>query len=132
MRSTIQAVTQPTSSASAALAAANTNELIVVVTMCRPRSTASKLPKPQVDVLGVGPAMVRLPCTRNRNGGTTSASRMTISKPEMIAVCHAASRDVRGDAAARAAPVSIRATSADVVTERALPDLLLVPYCRQP
>ncbi len=118
VRSTIQAVTQPTSSASAALAAANTSELIVVVTICRPLSTASKLPRPQVDVLGVGPAMVKLPWTRNRNGGTTSASRITISSVERIAVWRADRRDRRGAAAAMPASVSMRATSADVVTER--------------
>ena len=57
--------------------------------MCRPRSTASKLSRPKVDVLGVGPATVRLPWIRNRNGGTTSASRITISSAEMMAVWRA-------------------------------------------
>jgi hypothetical protein len=43
---------------------------------------------------------------------------MTISTAESIAVCRPAKREGRGPAAASAAPVSIRATSADVVTKR--------------
>jgi len=47
VRSTIQAVTQPMTSATSALAAAKISELMLVVTKCRLRITASKLPSPK-------------------------------------------------------------------------------------
>jgi hypothetical protein len=79
VRSTIQAVTQPIRRATKALAAANTSEFTLVEMMWRPRSTVSKLSRPHLVALGVGPATLKLPWIRNRNGGTTRAHSTMMS-----------------------------------------------------
>src|SRR5580704_1796305 len=101
-------MTQPTTSAIAALPAANHSELRVVATKRRPPSTLWKFSKPQrVASLGA-PAMITLPCSRNRSGGTTSATSTTISRPAIQVVW-------RADACVR------DAGSAEEVIENLLP-----------
>src|SRR5215831_18930618 len=95
VRSTTQAVTQPIKSATAALANANTSELRLVDTKRRPPRTAVKLSRPHWVTLGSGPATLMLPCSRNRNGGTTSAQRTIMSPAASHAVWRAERRDQR-------------------------------------
>src|ERR1700719_2395119 len=84
---------QPTTSAIAALPAANDSELRVVATKRRPLSTFWKFSRPQrVASLGA-PAMITLPCSRNRSGGTTSAASTTINRPAIQLVWRADDRD---------------------------------------
>src|SRR5580693_5665319 len=84
---------QPTTSAMAALPAANESELSVVATKRRPPSTLWKFSRPQrVASLG-GPAMITLPCSRNMSGGTTSAASTTISRAAIQVVWRADERD---------------------------------------
>src|SRR5262245_39229916 len=79
--------------------------------------------------------MVTLPCSRNRNGGTTSAHRITISTAASTAVWRAERRDQRVSAGPPAAAASSRACakSAEVVTRR-VPSLerFWPPLCSQP
>src|SRR5580704_12240413 len=86
-------MTQPTTSAIAALPAANASELSVVATKRRPLSTFWKFSKPQRVASLRGPAMVTLPCSRNTNGGTTSTARTAISRTAIQLVCRADARD---------------------------------------
>src|SRR5262249_36972665 len=91
-------------------------------------------PRPHSVANGVGPAMVTLPCSRNRNGGTTSAHRITISTAASTAVWRADRRDQRVSAGRPAAAASSRACakSAEVVTRR-VPSLerFWPPLCSQ-
>ena len=86
MRSTIQAMIQPTTSAMAALPAANDNVLRVVATNRRPPSTFWKFSRPQRVAAPGAPAMVRLPCSRKTSGGTTRAASTTIKRPAIQVV----------------------------------------------
>src|ERR1700692_3034984 len=84
---------QPTTSAMAALPAANHSELRVVATNRRPPSTFWKFSNPQrVGSLGT-PAMITLPCSRKRSGGTTRAASTTISKAAIQVAWRAEARD---------------------------------------
>src|ERR1700730_17128277 len=84
---------QPTTSAIAALPAANDSELSVVATKRRPPSTFWKFSRPQrVASLGA-PAMMTLPCSRNMSGGTTRAASTTISRTAIQVVWRADERD---------------------------------------
>ena len=65
----------------AALPAANDSELRVVARKRRPPSTLWKFSRPQRVASPGAPAMVRLPCSRNTSGGTTSAASTTIKRP---------------------------------------------------
>src|SRR5262245_22885707 len=115
-------------SATSALAAAKTSELTLVARKCRLRMTASKLPRPISPASWVGPAMVRLPWIRNRNGGSTSAQRMTIRRTARIACWRAESRAQRPLRASVAAMWRTCARSADVVKDGP-PNVLMPRYC---
>src|SRR5439155_12422071 len=65
--------------------------------------------------------MVRLPWIRNRNGGSTSAPRMTINRVASTACWRAESRAQRPVRASVAAMSRTCARSADVVKDRVLP-----------
>src|SRR5215470_10622680 len=109
-------------SATSALAAAKISELMLVVTKCRLRMTASKLPRPNCAASFTGPGMVRLPWIRNRNGGSTNAARMTMRRIASAACWRAESRAQRPVRASVAAMSRTCARSADVVKDGVLPD----------
>src|SRR5262245_51085256 len=115
-------------SATSALAAAKTSELTLVARKCRLRMTASKLPRPISPASWVGPAMVRLPWIRNRNGGSTSAHRMTMRRAARISCWRAESRAQRPVRASVAAMWRTCARSADVVKDGP-PNVLMSRYC---
>src|SRR5260370_5469009 len=84
---------QPTTSAIAALPAANHSELSVVATKRRPPITFWKFSKPHRTASLGAPAMITLPCSRNMSGRTTSPASTTINRTAIQAVCRAAERD---------------------------------------
>src|SRR6185312_2849212 len=71
--------------------------------------------------------MVKLPWIRNRNGGSTSAARMTMRRVASTACWRAESRAQRPVRASVAAMSRTCARSADVVKDRVLPG---GPYVR--
>src|SRR5262245_17005814 len=115
-------------SATSALKAAKTSEFTLVERKCRLRMTASKLPSPISPASWVGPAMVRLPWIRNRNGGSTSAHRMTMRTTARIACWRAENRAQRPMRASVAAMWRTCARSADVV-KGGPPHVLMPRYC---
>src|SRR5260370_16383826 len=80
---------QPTTSAIAALPAANHSELSVVATKRRPPITFWKFSKPHRTASLEAPAMITLPCSRNMSGGTTSAASTTINRTAIQAAWRA-------------------------------------------
>src|SRR5450432_2794860 len=92
-------MTQPTTSAMTALPAANQSELRVVATKRRPPSTFWKFSSPQRVASLAGPAMITLPCSRNRSGGTTRAASTTINRPAIQLVWRADARARECDSA---------------------------------
>src|SRR5882672_1426902 len=84
---------QPTTSAIAALPAANVSELRVVATKRRPPSTFWKFSRPHRAASLGAPVMIRLPCSRKMRGGTTSAAKTAINRAAIQVVWRADERD---------------------------------------